>query len=87
MNQTQSPNQVFNRILQAVVLLYQGVAVVAFILSIIFAVRWLNQPCIGGFFESTLVLNGTGRNNTQQQPWALYEQGFGFGDQLIAMDG
>ncbi|MBK9005780.1 MAG: GAF domain-containing protein [Anaerolineae bacterium] len=87
MNQTQSPNQVFNRILQATVLFYQGVAVVAFILTIVFAVRWMNQPFIGGFFESTLILNGTGKNNPEQQPWALYKQGFSFGDQLMAVDG
>jgi len=87
MNQTQSPNQVFNRILQAVVLLYQFVAVAAFIVSVFFAVRWMNQPFLGGFFESTLVLNGTGKNTSTQQPWPLYEQGFVFGDQLIAVDG
>ena len=87
MNQTQSPNQVFNRILQAVVLLYQFVAVAAFIVSVFFAVRWMNQPFLGGFFESTLVLNGTGKNTSTQQPWSLYEQGFVFGDQLIAVDG
>jgi signal transduction histidine kinase len=86
MRQPPSVNQVVNRALQAIVLFYQGVAVVAFILSVIFAIRWLHQPFPGAFFENTLVLNGSGKTKVEE-PWALYEQGFDFGDQLLAVDG
>ncbi|HLF73164.1 MAG TPA: GAF domain-containing protein [Anaerolineales bacterium] len=74
-----------NRILQSIVLVYQGLAAVVFILALYFAYVWLRQPFIGGFFEQTLVLNGSDTSEAGKH-WALYAQGFGLGDRLEAVE-
>ncbi|HET9589711.1 MAG TPA: GAF domain-containing protein [Anaerolineales bacterium] len=78
-------NTALNKAIQVIVLGYQGVAAVVFVLSLWFAFDWLRTPFIGGFFEQTMVLNGSGTSEAGKQ-WALYEQGFGLGDQLIAVE-
>ncbi|NJC97847.1 MAG: hypothetical protein C3F07_02075 [Anaerolineales bacterium] len=75
-----------SRTLQAIVLVYQAVALVVFISTLYLAVDWLGNPFIGGFFEHTLVLNGSNTSEPDKS-WALYEQGFGLGDQLVSIDG
>ncbi|HAV77999.1 MAG TPA: hypothetical protein DCX53_11675, partial [Anaerolineae bacterium] len=77
---------VVNRLLQAVVLVYQAVAVVVFISTLTMAGEWLRTPFIGGFFEHTLVLNGSDTSEDDKS-WAMYKQGFKVGDQLISVDG
>jgi signal transduction histidine kinase len=77
---------VFNRGLQAVVLAYQAIAVVVFISTLTTAGEWLRTPFIGGFFEHTLVLNGSDTSE-EGRSWALYQAGFEVGDQLISVDG
>ncbi|MDX1412252.1 MAG: hypothetical protein R3351_08850, partial [Nitrospirales bacterium] len=77
---------VINRILQAIVLVYQGVAVVVFIATLTTAGEWLRAPFIGGFFEHTLVLNGSDTSE-EGKSWQMYQKGFDVGDQLIAVDG
>ncbi len=72
--------------MQAVVLIYQGIAAVAVILSLFLAYEWLRNPFIGGFFEQTMVLNGSGTRDVAS-PWALYEKGFKLGDQLVSVKG
>jgi len=75
-----------NKIMQAIVLVYQGVAAVAVITTLFLAYEWLRNPFIGGFFEQTMVLNGSGTRDVAS-PWALYEQGFKLGDQLVSVKG
>ncbi|MGZ9224631.1 MAG: hypothetical protein ACXW4M_03645, partial [Anaerolineales bacterium] len=60
-----------SKIVQSVVLVYQGIAAVICILSLFFAYSWLKNPFIGGFFEQTLVLNGSDTSQAGKQ-WALY---------------
>ena len=76
---------VSNRLLQGIVLVYQAVAIVVFIAGLYFAYDWLRNPFIGGFFEHTLVLNGSDTSEDGQQ-WAMYEKGFKLGDQLVSVD-
>ncbi|HXF84712.1 MAG TPA: GAF domain-containing protein [Anaerolineales bacterium] len=85
MNPTQTIQITLGKILQGIVLVYQTVAVVVFISGLYFAYDWLRNPFIGGFFEHTLVLNGS---NTREAGgnWALYEQGFKLGDQLVSVN-
>jgi signal transduction histidine kinase len=75
-----------NRVRQSIVLAYQAVAVLVFIGGLFLAYDWLRNPFIGGFFEHTLVLNGS-NTSEKNRDWALYEQGFKLGDQLISVDG
>jgi len=75
-----------NRILQAVVLVYQGVAVIVFIATLTTAGEWLRTPFIGGFFEHTFVLNGSD-TSVDGQSWQMYQQGFKVGDQLVSING
>ena len=84
MNQVYRANSVLSRVLQSIVFLYQGIAAVVFIVSLFLAYDWLKAPFIGGFFEHTLVLNGSDTTQSGRQ-WALYAQGFGLGDQLISV--
>ena len=74
-------NRILSKVVQSVVLVYQGIAAVVVIVSIFLAYSWLKNPFIGGLFEQTMVLNGSDTSEAGHQ-WALYEQGFGLGDQL-----
>ncbi|HSL31087.1 MAG TPA: GAF domain-containing protein [Anaerolineales bacterium] len=75
-----------SKITQSIVLVYQGIAIVTFLASVFIGVSWLNKPFIGGFFEQTMVLNGSDTREARKQ-WALYAQGFGLGDQLVSVNG
>jgi len=86
MNQPQGYSPVLSRVTQAIVLTYQGIAAVAFIVSLFLAYDWLRNPFVGGFFEHTMILNGSD-TNVQNSHWAMYEQGFELRDQLISVDG
>jgi signal transduction histidine kinase/putative methionine-R-sulfoxide reductase with GAF domain len=77
---------VLSKVLQAVVLVYQAIAVVIFISGLYLAFDWLRNPFIGGFFEHTLVLNGS-NTSVSGKNWAMYAQGFKLGDQLVSVDG
>jgi signal transduction histidine kinase len=77
-------NRILSKVVQSVVLVYQGIAAIIFILSLFLAYNWLKTPFIGGFFEQTLILNGSDTSEAGKQ-WALYEQGFGLGDQLVSV--
>src|SRR5688500_6037369 len=78
-------NTVLNGMLQFLALLYQGIAAVIFIVSFILAFIWFKIPFIGGFCEQTLILNGSDTSEAGKH-WALYEQGFNLGDQLISIE-
>jgi signal transduction histidine kinase len=86
MNESYRINDVINKITQSTVLVYQMIAVVVFVLSLFLAYDWLSAPFIGGFFEQTMVLNGTDTSEAGKQ-WALYQQGFTLGDQLRSVNG
>lgn len=83
---SQRTQSAINRGLQFVVLVYQAIAVVIFISILTTAGDWLRTPFIGGFFEHTLVLNGSDTSE-EDKNWAMYEQGYEVGDQLISVDG
>lgn len=84
MSQTNRVNITIDRVTQAIVIVYQALAVIVFILSLFFAYDWLKNPFIGGFFEQTLVLNGSDTREAGKH-WALYEAGFELGDRLISV--
>src|SRR5215216_3029555 len=86
MNQSSRSNTIFDTVTQAIVLAYQGVAILVFAASIFAAYAWLKNPFIGGFFEQTLVLNESVTREAGKQ-WALQASGFRLGDQLISLGG
>lgn len=83
---SQRNQAILNRVPQAIVLVYQFIAMLIFISVITRAGDWLRTPFIGGFFEHTMVLNGSDTSE-ENKSWAMYEQGFEVGDQLISVDG
>ena len=86
MNESYRVNDAFGRITQGIVLVYQAIAVLIFGASLILGLDWQNDPFIGGLFEQTMVLNGTDTRQAGDH-WALYEQGFLIGDQLVSVNG
>ena len=72
--------------MQWVVLIYQAAAVLIVIASLLLGIDWLRNPFVGGIFEQTMVLNGTDTQEPRAH-WALYEQGFKIGDQIVSVDG
>ncbi|HET6821845.1 MAG TPA: hypothetical protein VFH34_04300, partial [Anaerolineales bacterium] len=86
MSESYRVNDALGKITQWIVLIYQTIAVLIFAASMILGLDWLNDPFIGGMFEQTMVLNGTDTRQPGEQ-WALYEEGFKIGDQLVSVDG
>jgi signal transduction histidine kinase len=84
MNESNRFDTVWSKITQSIALVYQVIAAVVFIVSVFLGSTWLKDPFIGGFFEQTMVLNGTGQT---REDWALYAQGFRVGDQLLYVKG
>ena len=76
---------IISRVVQTVVLAYQAIAVVIFISVLTTAGDWLKTPFLGGFFEQTLVLNGSNTSEAGKS-WAMYEAGFKLGDQLKSIN-
>jgi len=86
MNDSYRINDAISKVTQTIVLVYQTIAVVVFAISLFLAFDWLSSPFIGGFFEQTMVLNGTDTREVGKH-WALYEQGFTIGNQLVSVNG
>ncbi len=86
MNESYRVNDLVSKATQTIVLVYQTIAVIVVAISLFLALDWLSTPFIGGFFEQTMVLNGTDSREVGKH-WALYEQGFKIGDQLVAVNG
>jgi signal transduction histidine kinase len=82
----ESYRDVLSKITQWIVLTYQVIAAIIFAASLILGLDWLNDPFIGGLFEQTMVLNGTDTREAGKH-WALYEQEFKIGDQLVSVNG
>ena len=82
MNQSTRSNSITSTITQSIVLLYQVLAAIVFIVSLFSAYGWLKNPFVGGFFEQTMAYNQV----TSVEPgvqWAMQTAGFKLGDQLI----
>ena len=84
MNQPNRFDAITNTIMQTIVLVYQVLAAVVFVVSLLSAYGWLKNPFIGGFFEQTMVLNESVTREPGQE-WALQEAGFRLGDQLVSV--
>ena len=79
-------NTILSRVTQTIVLVYQAIAVLVFVASIFLGYNWLTKPFIGGFFEQTMVLNGSDTREAGKH-WQLYGRGFQLGDQLVSVNG
>ncbi len=81
----------FNRTLEYVVTAYEVVAVIAFIIIPILAIRWWQTPFMGAFFEHTMGFNGVGpvTESNPGETWELFNAGNGvtLGDQLTQIEG
>jgi len=86
MNESYRINDAIGKVTQWIVLVYQTIAVLIFAASLILGLDWLNDPFVGGMLEQTMVLNGTDTREAGKH-WALYEEGFEIGDQLVSVDG
>ncbi|HET9914391.1 MAG TPA: GAF domain-containing protein [Anaerolineales bacterium] len=73
-----------NKFTQNIVWVYQGIAAIVFIVSLLLGVGWIQKPFIGGFLEQTMALNGSSQ---EREDWALYAAGFKLGDQLVSING
>jgi signal transduction histidine kinase len=82
----QRVNSTLSKILQAIVLVYQGMAVVVFIVTILLANRWVKLPFLGALFEQTMAYNGNLPTQSDQD-WDLVRQGIQLGEQLVTVDG
>jgi signal transduction histidine kinase/putative methionine-R-sulfoxide reductase with GAF domain len=65
-------NQILERVLQVVVLVYQGISLMALVVIPILALPWLQKPFLGAFVEQTMVFNGVGQENSQPA-WNLFQ--------------
>ena len=74
-----------NSILQVIVTIYQGAAILAFVFALFLARKWVNLPFLGALFEQTMLRNTAGPSQPSEA-WTLYGQ-TEFGDQLIAVNG
>ncbi len=74
-----------NSILQVIVTIYQGTAILVFFFALFLASRWLRTPFLGAFFEQTMLKNSAGPSQPSGA-WDLYDQ-IEFGDQLTAVNG
>jgi signal transduction histidine kinase/putative methionine-R-sulfoxide reductase with GAF domain len=71
MMQSERSNNLINRIFQIIVLIYQGIALIAFAILPFLAVNWMRTPFLGAFVEQTMVFNGVGQE-TPAESWALF---------------
>ena len=74
-----------NKVAPTLVLIYQLVAVIAFILIPMFALRWLKLPFIGAFVDRTLMVNPTELINPST--WQLQGSDLPSGYYVAALDG
>ena len=58
--QSVEQKKTLNKALEITVLVYQAIAVIAFIIIPVVAFRWWKTPFIGAFLEQTMVFNGVG---------------------------
>jgi signal transduction histidine kinase len=82
MNQSSRFNTITSTVTQSIVLVYQVLAAIVFVVSLFTAYGWLKNPFIGGFFEQTMVYNQVASVEPGGQ-WAMQAAGFKLGDQLL----
>lgn len=75
-------SSLLSQALQWLVLTYQVAALLLFALGIFYAIRWINEPFIGVFYEHTLVFNDSGPDDPA---WSFNDQ-VASGDQLVAVN-
>lgn len=85
MPQSERLNQILSRMLQVVVLVYQGAALVAFLFIPFLAYNWLRLPFLGGFIEQTMIVNQV--TPSTPEAWPLLEFAPEFGYQVVQVDG
>jgi signal transduction histidine kinase len=81
MSKTQVAGSKFDRFLTILVLSYQALAIVAFVLYPILASVFFSTPFIGIFIDNTMIANGIYPDPIPEN-WGLVSQGVKFGDQL-----
>ena len=87
MLQSERLNQIVDRVLQIVVLAYQGVALLALIVIPFLAIQWLRTPFLGAFVEQTMVFNGVGQEGLQPA-WGLFQdKSLALNYQLVKVNG
>jgi len=79
-------NLTMSKVLQAIVLVYQTVAVVTVVFALIFAFIWLQHPFLGAFFEPNMVRTDASPSNPDEA-WQLHNQGVKHGEQLRSVAG
>lgn len=79
-----SPISWIERFVNMLVLAYQVLVLISFVLVPIAAFMYYQTPFPGAFFEHTLVVNGV---QAPQNEWELYKHGVTFGDRLTGIDG
>ena len=87
MSQSERLHQIVNRVLQIVVLVYQGIALMAFLVIPFLAINWLRTPFLGAFVEQTMVFNGVGQE-TPPEAWSLFrDKSLWLDYQLVKVNG
>jgi signal transduction histidine kinase/putative methionine-R-sulfoxide reductase with GAF domain len=79
-------NLTLSKALQLIVLVYQIIAVLIFIVALVFAYNWLQEPFLGAFFEPTMATSPAGPMH-YSEAWQLHNQGVEHGDQLLTVAG
>jgi signal transduction histidine kinase/putative methionine-R-sulfoxide reductase with GAF domain len=80
-------SQIVNRVLQIMVLVYQGIALLAFLVIPFLAIQWMQTPFLGAFVEQTMVFNGVGQASPPQA-WGLFQdQSLWLTTQLVQVNG
>jgi signal transduction histidine kinase len=87
MLRSERTSQIVNRVLQGLVLSYQGLALLAFLVIPFLAVQWMRTPFVGAFVEQTMVFNGVGQT-TPAQTWSLFQdKSLWLKSQLVQVNG
>ena len=84
MKKTSGLMRLFDQITKYLVMIYQGLAVMAMIAIPFLAAQYFQLPFLGVFLEHTLVTNDIGPDEFTQE-WFLYNKGLHFGNQLISL--
>jgi signal transduction histidine kinase/putative methionine-R-sulfoxide reductase with GAF domain len=80
-------HHITSRVLQAIVLAYQGIALIAFLVIPFLAINWLRTPFLGAFVEQTMVFNGVGQE-TPPEAWGLFlDKSLQLDYQLVKVNG
>ncbi|KAF0107519.1 MAG: putative two-component sensor histidine kinase [Anaerolineaceae bacterium] len=80
-------NRILNRVLQIIVLVYQAIALIAFLAIPFLSSRWLQTPFLGAFVEQTMLFNGVGQAEPAES-WSLFlDEHLRLKYQIVQVDG